>query len=122
MTITNNYLLFKKILTTTKLYLFIAALPLLGANDHKNFFKNMREEYRRGRELAKAQNEKMRRRKVRERNTKKLVDGLSKRLKRGPWRVNTVLFGSGVIIIWVCYRGAFGCVSRDDDNKKKEKK
>lgn len=93
----------------------------------RSFFKNLRDNYIAGRLeaatkkeerkiLESKQAEKIRRRAVFERNIKTLVDGFSRRLKRGPGHIKLLVVGGVVLVIWLCHKGSIGC----DNTKEKQ--
>ena len=113
-----------------KLCLLLTSLILIGntesKTDRRGFFKKLRDNYIAGRLEAAAtkeekrilerkQTEKIRRRAVFERNVKTLVDGFSRRLRRGPGHVKLLVIGGVVLVIWLCHKGSIGC-DRERDN------
>ena len=103
--------------------LLIIAIVFLIANKpttRRGFFKNLRDNYIAGRLegatsreekriIKRKASEKMRRRKVFERNVKTLVNGLSKRLKHRRSTIMTVVVGGVALVIWLCHKGSVGC-------------
>ena len=108
-----------------KIFLLLITISLLGNNPEKmnrrGFFAKIQKAYlegRHGREhkrwLERHQREKERRRFVKERNIKTLVDGISRRLKRGPSNVKLVVIGGVGLVIWLCHKGSIGCDGREE--------
>lgn len=107
--------------TITKLscaLLLFATSAISEDNRHnrRSFFGKIRDAYIQGRfeanekrVIERKEAEKMRRRAVFERNVKSLVDGLSRRLKRGPNQFKLIVVGGVILIIWLCHRGSVGC-------------
>ena len=102
----------------------LLAVVLVG-NDKVNrrgFFGKIRDAYIEGRLSAnekrienRVKKEKLRRRRVFERNVKTLVNGMSKRLKHRRSTVSIVVIGSIVLVVWLCHKGSVGCDSNKDN-------
>ena len=107
-----------------KICLLLIAVFLLGNDDgrtdRRGFFKKLRDNYIAGRlEAATAkeekriinryEKEKLRRRKLFEKNVKTIVDGVGKRLKKKPSYILWSVAGGIALIVWLCHKGSIGC-------------
>lgn len=113
-----------------RILLLTTLVFVIGNNnktDRRGFFKKLRDNYVAGRLeaattkeekriLERKQSEKIRRRAVFERNVKTLVDGFSRRLRRGPGHIKLLVVGGVVLVIWLCHKGSIGC-ERDRRDK-----
>ena len=92
--------------------------------DRRNFFTKIRDAYIQGRYEKNEQRiadrkeaEKMRRRAVRERNIRTLIDGVSRRLKRGPSYIKVSVFLGVGLVVWLCHKGSVGCDGKEDKQR-----
>ena len=91
----------------------------------RGFFTKLRDSYLQGRYTSnerrlaeRREAQKAHRRAVRDRNIRKLVDGLSKRLQRGPSNIKLgIVVGVG-LVVWLCYKGSIGCDGKEDDRRR----
>lgn len=105
------------------IFIILIAAENSSTTDRRGFFRKIRDAYLQGRYSAeekriveRQENEKMRRRLVRERNVKTVVDGIAKKLKTRPSHVRLYVFGGLAVVIWLCYRGSVGCNDNDKDD------
>lgn len=104
---------------TALLFLFspnVLAESKENTHSRRSFFGKIRDAYIQGRLESnekriyeRREAEKVRRRAVFERNVKSLVDGVSRRLKRGPNQFKLLVVGGVILVIWLCHRGSVGC-------------
>lgn len=118
-----------KLLLLLTTFFLIATDP--DKTDRRGFFKKIRDAYIEGRMsvneerpltrhekriLKRYYKEKVKRRRLFDRNVRSLVDGLSKRLKHRRSTVSIVVIGSVALVVWLCHKGSVGC-----DNHKERK-
>ena len=106
-----------------KVLLIITTVFLLGNSTEttrRGFFKNLKDNYLAGRLeaatkkeekriITRYEKEKLRRRKLFEKNVKTIVDGVGKRLKKKPSYILWSVAGGIALIVWLCHKGSIGC-------------
>ena len=116
-----NLLLVKALL----LWLFLI-VPNAKAEEEevtrRGFFGKIKDAYIEGRLTKNEQRivqrkaeEKARRRQFFEGNVRRLVDGVSKRLRRGPNQLKIYVILGGGLVLWLCHKGSVGCKSGEEN-------
>lgn len=102
----------------------LVPIPALSEDnmDRRGFFTKLRNSYLEGRYgkveqrmLQRKQKEKAKRVKIRDRHIRKLVDGLSRRLRHKPSAIKFYAIAGLGMVVWLCYKGSIGCDGKDDD-------